>query len=119
MMAALLAVPATAWAQPQALHDKAWYLAHTAERIATTRWCEADESRQMLFACRNAEDASSLALVHPPGGDFLASPDWWARNAFAREHELEICSRPNSLGAKYFLRYCGAAAAGSTDGVVR
>lgn len=106
-IAALAALPAVAYAgQPPALHGKYWYVAHPAERNATVRWCEADESHARLYDCRNAEAASTVADAPGGGADFMALPEFWTQNPQARAMLGRLCANAGAPGTGPWLRYC-------------
>lgn len=109
LIAALL-MPVAAYAhQPKALHNKAWYEAHDAEREATLGLCHSDASYAHLYDCQNAEAAGNVVLQRVAPGDFLNTPGYWAANPTAAQMELRICAQ-RPPGSEPYLRYCQVAA---------
>ena len=126
---AIMLLPGVGLAQvnppPAALHDKAWYAAHSAARNATLKWCHADATRADWFDCQNAEAAAAGTIGQPQrntaipsdppyfanGNDWMMSPEYWADHSFARAGILVQCAR-RAPGDQMMLRACPAAQAG-------
>lgn len=107
------------WAQqPQAQHPKEWYADHPAERSATLRTCQSDNSYAHLYDCRNASSGELLAMArsHAADADALLNPDWWGGNPGALAGTLHVCSMPTSPSYPRYERYCGIARATSILG---
>jgi len=115
LLAAMVAVPAIACAQPPALHDKAYYASHKAVRDTTLRWCHSDATYADLFDCQNAEAADAGTIGTPQQQTIeqtLRDPNYWVRNPVARDGAMVQCSR-RGLGDQLILPYCGAVRAGA------
>jgi hypothetical protein len=124
MIAAAFLIPLAAQAQtlppqPRALHDKAWYSSHPAERDATLRICHSDASFGDLYDCLNAEAAAGLSRFSEgknsqrrwsSSEQMLHDPEFWRQNPIARDGELIQCAR-RGPGDEMALPYCAAAAA--------
>src|SRR6185312_10022048 len=129
ILSMVLLVPSAAMAQlrsERAMHDKAWYEAHRAERRATIRMCENDASYSVLPDCINAEAADGVASLREQQGrrrqigekgawvgyDPMMDPDWW-RFSNILPAQLAVCQR-NRPG-DVMLRYCPAARAAAAE----
>jgi hypothetical protein len=115
LLLATILLPTVAWAQPPALHPKAWYAEHDGARIATLHWCHSDATHADLFDCQNAEaaDAGKMIGAGPPRtmDQYLNDPNYWVQNPFARYGAMVQCNR-RGPGDELVLPFCPAIRAG-------
>lgn len=113
LLALALGLPAAAWAQPPALHDKAYYAAHKTVRDTTLRWCHGDATHADLYDCQNAEAADAGTIGKPQTLDqMLNDPNYWVRNPVARDGAMVQCAR-REPGDELILPFCPAVRAGA------
>jgi hypothetical protein len=113
LLAMALSLPAAAWAQPPALHDKAYYATHKAVRDTTLRWCHSDATYADLYDCQNAEAADAGTIGKPQTLDqMLNDPNYWVRNPVARDGAMVQCAR-REPGDELILPFCPAVRAGA------
>jgi hypothetical protein len=113
LLAMALGLPAAAWAQPPALHDKAYYATHKAVRDTTLQWCHSDATHADLYDCQNAEAADAGTIGKPQTLDqMLNDPNYWVRNPVARDGAMVQCAR-REPGDELILPFCPAVRAGA------
>ena len=95
-------------AQPQAVHDKAYYVANPDVRQSTLKVCYSDESYAHLFDCRNAADAETFVWGQRMSAqsNFLADPTWWQQNPIARRGAAVTCRRGTGPAYQHTAPYC-------------